>query len=191
MLLKREDSNLSEKEKQLNRSSYNSNSYTTGQAFALAALCASVAAVLTYLIAMAFLSQSSLWEDSLYADQMVASTTRSIISRRRVRSHNNAMAEQQHTLHRDLQSSSGNAVQPLSSHAVLVSSVEGQVRQGVALAGENKDKFPLATLPEPKVDPDSPRPHIAWLMSFPNRHVLVCMYRNGHFSILLTSSFRL
>lgn len=58
--------------------------------------------------------------------------------------------------------------------------VKPDARPPVALPDSAKlvsAKFPLSTLPEPNNDPNGPRPHIAWLMSFPNRFVSLRLAR--------------
>ena len=140
--------------------------FTAGQAFALAALCSSIAALSTAIVAFYFFSGSF---DS-YADQLVASTTRSVISRRRVRS----------------LSSSATGV-----HQSNVVEDTSRSLQTPALLSE------ASSNPEKEVDPtslsftekkqDDLRPHIAWLMSFPNRCVFFLTHSEFYQSEFLST----
>lgn len=129
--------------------------------------------------------------DDMYADQLVASTTRSVISRRhrRMRSHGAdamnppASAERVNVVtveegRRQLRppvllsssSSSGTGLREAEVTSVVKSDPTKDAQSQEYHIG-NHQKFPLSTLPEPKIDINGPRPHIAWLMSFPNRYV--------------------
>lgn len=159
--LTREDSNISDKDKPRSV-------FTAGQAFALAALCSSLAAVATALVAICFFSNSY----DVYADHLVASTTRSVISRRRVRSLSTNTAQSTSTLttlqhHPSPEPVMTTAMPSKSATLLLSTTTHPKVTEGEPVV----QKFPFSNLPEPVADPNSPRPHIAWLMSFPNRYV--------------------
>lgn len=149
--------------------SSSSSLFTPTQACALAALCSSMAAAVTALMAFCFFSSGSSLSSSgydFYSDHMVASTTRSIISRRRVRS-----------LTSDANSNKNGALQEMAINNVTsgkpesLGALKAVVSEKLKLPPPQISRFPLSTLPEPVDDLSSPRPHIAWLMSFPNRYV--------------------
>lgn len=156
-VLQRDDSNILEKDK-------SRSSCTVNQACLLVAICSALAAGST-----ALLAASLFWNSyDLYSDHMVASTTRSVISRRRVRSLSSArMKEASDALARDIEQPKIVAATTSSSEVTPLPVIESTA------SNERKTKevkFPLSTLPEPVNDPNSPRPYVAWLMSFPNRY---------------------
>ena len=120
--------------------------FSFGQAMALAAICASTAAALTAMVAVYFFSNST---TDYYADRVIASTSRSIISRTRVR--------------------------PFSSPP-HTSGWEASAGMDAENENSQESSFPLSVLPSRNLEDEGPRPHIVWLMSFPNRsvHVFLC-----------------
>ena len=123
--------------------------FSVGQAMALAAICSSTAAVLTAMVAVHFFSSAD-----FYSDRLIASTSRSIISRTRVR-----------------------PVTPgadLSPPREPSSSLDPSSHNSNSISGNGlpvETKFPMSILPTPKTEDEGSRPHIVWLMSFPNRYV--------------------
>ena len=122
-------------------------SFTAGQAYAFAAFCASVAVVLTASIAFYFFAP--------FGNDVFASTTR-VVSHRRMRSISSMGSFPQ------LEALMTADLLEKTSPSLLSTDVQ-QV--------EEISKFPMSTLPKIVDDSNSPRPHVAWLMSFPNRYV--------------------
>lgn len=117
--------------------------YSRSEAFALAAICSSLAALLAAILATCFVSSGG-----ISIDQMAASTTRSVVSTRRVRYGSS-----------------------FSQFGVSLPTPTSTMKS--PLASIDKDthvSFPLSRLPEPENE-ESSHPKIAWLMSFPNRYV--------------------
>jgi hypothetical protein len=117
--------------------------YSRSEAFALAAICSSLAALLTALLATCFVSSGG-----ISIDQIAASTTRSVVSTRRVR-YGSSFSQ----LGASLPTPSNTMTNPLLS-----------------IDKDAQTSFPLSHLPEPENE-EGPLPQIAWLMSFPNRYV--------------------
>ncbi|KAL7572049.1 hypothetical protein ACA910_001700 [Epithemia clementina (nom. ined.)] len=112
--------------------------FSLGQAMALAAICSSTAAVLTAMVAVSFFANSS---TDYYSDRLIASTSRSIISRTRFR--------------------------PITSTEMD----PAQRKETSSHSGKDfstESTFPLSVLPSRNLEEEGPRPHIVWLMSFPN-----------------------
>ena len=151
--LNREDSNISEKEKPRT-------SYTASQAYILAAFCSALAAAATAFTASYCYSMSF----DTYADHLVEQTTRSFITHRRVRSLN--ALETNFLEEPDEVAASSLGVSKLP---VLLTAATLQDKTEVT-------KFPLSSLPRQVIDQNGPRPHIAWLMSFPNRYEPIALY---------------
>lgn len=124
--------------------------FTASQAFALAALCSSIAALSTALVAFSFFRGSF----DVYADQIAASTARSLVSTRSVRS----LASS------GLRPLEGEELVPEVSRLVhsplLFSEASVRLRDGDGRGD------PIMQMEENKLG--SPSPHVAWLMSFPN-----------------------
>ena len=143
-----EDPNISEKDKPRS-------SYSAGQAFFLATICSAMTAAVTALMVSNLLSSKSF---DMYSDHVVSSTTRSVVSRRRVRTAD--------ALERHFEEPHGTVT--LSKGASRLASIVTAV---TAPPKVEETKFPLSTLPASLTDLNGPRPHVAWLMSFPNRYV--------------------
>ena len=127
--------------------------FTVGQVVTMVAASASLAAVLTALFAVYSFSNSLM---EVYSDHMVASTTRSVISRTRFGPMEHSQPETG-LLRRNptqLRSKIGN---------------EEQWEVEVKEENEQAELAPGVTVPAKKPIDESIRPHVAWLMSFPNR----------------------
>jgi hypothetical protein len=124
--------------------------FTASQAFALAALCSSIAAISTALVAFYFFRGSF----DVYAEQLAASTGRSLVSTRGARSLalSGLQTQQRKVLERETLHYSQS---PLLLSDALVDQRQGTVYKNPSIQTEEDIK-------------GGPRPHIAWLMSFPN-----------------------
>ena len=153
------------------RSSLFSSSWTFGQAVLLAALCSSISAILTAVVAIyCFADVSGSQVAGVYSDQLV--TTR--ITRSASSSGLFDLLphlEQQHP-------SDTTPVEKLPSLPVKEPSTKptsstniDSSSAGFAKSFDTKS-WPAPVLPSTTED-DGPRPQVAWLMSFPNRYVVV------------------
>lgn len=131
--------------------------FTFGQAIALAALCSSLAAVVTAFSAVYFFGNSLM---DVYSDQLVASTTHSIITR--------------HSRLRPLASTSRKRPPQLDSKTFKSAQDGSEVRpdRATRIAEESPESSEVTmTMPQNPVEEyeESSHPRVAWLMSFPNR----------------------
>jgi hypothetical protein len=134
---------------------------TIGQALTLAALSAAGAAVLTALIAVYCLSNSV---PDIYSDHLVASTTSGAISH--------------HSL---LRTAESQLVELVYEKEATVYDDSDETRLEVSPMNMKEASYVMLpnTLPDRYLEDDGVRPHIAWLMSFPNRYIACAASRQS------------